>query len=100
MLQWRPSDRPTSQQMLSHEWLKMPDEYDYRMSEMEYQEFAARRAQVSEGDINGVKNILTPLEELVEDDEELNYADDEDNVALDEESSNNSYADSQDSDDD
>ena len=36
MLQWRPSDRPTSQQMLSHEWLKMPDEYDYRMSEMEY----------------------------------------------------------------
>ena len=47
-----------------------------------------------------MKNILTPLEELVEDDEELNYADDEDNVALDEESSNNSYADSQDSDDD
>lgn len=36
MLAWRPSDRPSAQQMLDHPWLKMPDEYDYRMSEMEY----------------------------------------------------------------
>ena len=86
--------------MLSHEWLKMPDEYDYRMSEMEYQDFAARRGQIEEGDINGLRHILTPLEELVEDDEELNYADDEDNVLLDEESSNDSSEGSRDSDDD
>ena len=90
MLEWRPSDRPSSQQMLSHPWLQMPDEYDYRMNEMEYQDFIARRSLIQDGNINGSKNILTPLEELAESDEELNYACSEDNVTLDEESDRDS----------
>lgn len=36
ILKWSPSDRPTAQQMLSHPWLSMEDNYDYKMTEMEY----------------------------------------------------------------
>jgi hypothetical protein len=39
ILKWCPADRPTAQKMLEHEWLTMPDEYNYRMSEMEYKLF-------------------------------------------------------------
>jgi hypothetical protein len=35
-LKWYPSDRPSAQEMLSHPWLSMPDEYSYKMSEIEY----------------------------------------------------------------
>ena len=36
ILKWYPSERPTAQEMLDHPWLSMPDEFDYRMSDMEY----------------------------------------------------------------
>jgi serine/threonine protein kinase len=36
ILKWYPSDRPSAQEMLSHPWLSMPDEYSYKMSEIEY----------------------------------------------------------------
>jgi serine/threonine-protein kinase SRPK3 len=36
ILKWCPSDRPSAQKMLSHPWLTMPDNYDYKMTEMEY----------------------------------------------------------------
>lgn len=39
ILKWCPADRPTAQQMLEHPWLTMPDDYSYRMSEMEYKLF-------------------------------------------------------------
>jgi len=39
ILKWYPSERPTAQEMLKHPWFDMHDEYDYRMSDMEYKLF-------------------------------------------------------------
>ena len=36
MLRWSPSDRPSAQAMLEHPWLTMPDDYSYRMSDLEW----------------------------------------------------------------
>lgn len=36
ILQWYPSDRPSAQEMMNHPWLSMPDNYNYKMSEMEH----------------------------------------------------------------
>lgn len=36
ILKWHPMDRPSAQEMLDHPWFTMPDEYDYKMSEIEY----------------------------------------------------------------
>ena len=35
ILQWYPADRPSAQEMLDHPWFTMPDNYNYKMSEME-----------------------------------------------------------------
>ena len=42
ILKWNPRDRPTAQQMLEHPWLKMADNYSYKMSEMQQQLFELR----------------------------------------------------------
>ena len=39
ILKWCPEDRPSAQKMLEHPWLTMPDDYNYRMSEMEFKLF-------------------------------------------------------------
>ena len=36
ILKWYPKDRPTAEQMLDHPWLSMPDNYNYKMSDMEF----------------------------------------------------------------
>ena len=43
ILQWEPSKRPTAQQLLSHSWLSMPDEYNHKMSDLEYQKFTLKQ---------------------------------------------------------
>ena len=43
MLRWRPSDRPSAQAMLEHPWLAMPDDYNYRMSDLEFQKFTLKQ---------------------------------------------------------
>ena len=80
MLRWRPGDRPPAQEMLNHEWLTMPDEFDYRMSERDWQEFAQSRLQ-EEKDIPS-ESPFTPLEELATSDIDLNEADIEDNISF------------------
>ena len=35
ILKWYPADRPSAQEMLDHPWFTMPDNYNYKMSEME-----------------------------------------------------------------
>jgi serine/threonine protein kinase len=35
MLEWDPDKRASAQTMLNHPWLKMPSNYDTRMSEEE-----------------------------------------------------------------
>ena len=88
MLKWRPGDRPPAHEMLQHEWLTMPDEYDYRMSEKEWQEFAQGRLQ--EEKERPQDPPVYSLEELAPSDDDLNMADDEDNVTLDSESADDS----------
>jgi serine/threonine protein kinase len=39
ILKWYPKDRPTAEQMLDHPWLTMPDNYNYKMSDMEFKLF-------------------------------------------------------------
>ena len=39
ILQWEPSKRPSAQTMLNHPWLTMPDEYNHKMSDFEFQKF-------------------------------------------------------------
>jgi len=36
ILQWEPTKRPSAQKLLEHPWLSMPDEYNHKMSDMEY----------------------------------------------------------------
>lgn len=42
ILKWYPSDRPTAREMLEHPWLSMPEDYDYKMSEIEYKIYELR----------------------------------------------------------
>jgi len=42
ILKWDPKDRPTAQQVLEHPWFKMPDDYNYKMNEMEFKLFELR----------------------------------------------------------
>lgn len=56
ILKWYPSDRPTAQKMLSHPWLSMPDDYNYKMSDMEYKLYdlkeQAKKIDNFETDVN------------------------------------------------
>ena len=42
ILKWHPKDRPTAQSMLSHPWLTMEDDYNYKMTEMQFKLFELR----------------------------------------------------------
>ena len=58
ILKWYPSERPTAQEMLKHEWLTMPDDYDYKMNEMEYKLFELKD-QASQVESEGIDpNLL------------------------------------------
>jgi len=37
MLEWYPERRATAKQMLDHPWLKLPDNYDYKYSERQFE---------------------------------------------------------------
>jgi hypothetical protein len=37
MLEWYPHKRATAQQMLSHKWLNLPANYDYKYTDREYE---------------------------------------------------------------
>eukprot|EP01022_Parablepharisma_sp_SALTPOND_P026610 TRINITY_DN64482_c1_g1_i1.p1 TRINITY_DN64482_c1_g1~~TRINITY_DN64482_c1_g1_i1.p1 ORF type:complete len:696 (-),score=98.02 TRINITY_DN64482_c1_g1_i1:131-2218(-) len=72
MLEWYPDRRATAQDMLSHYWLNIPKNYDYKMSEKEYRKISLKKS---------IEDI--PQDEgkgdLMESDVELNKADIEDN---------------------
>lgn len=42
ILKWHPADRPTAQSLMDHPWLNMPDDYNYKMTDMEFQLFELR----------------------------------------------------------
>ena len=77
MLIYSPEKRATAQDLLDHYWLKMPPNFDFTMSEKEYQ----RMMMIKQS--NNKKNSEKPEEpnkqDIFESDDELNNADDEDN---------------------
>ena len=76
--------------MLDSDWLKMSDEYDYRMSEQDWQEYSNEKQtqEAQEAEEKGdEKDETSLLEQLAQSDDEANYAGSEDNVTLDSEES-------------
>ena len=74
MLAWYPEKRATAQEMLSHPWLYMKANYDYKMNDKEYRHLILRQKITEDSpDSNVEMNILG------ESTDELNYADLEDN---------------------
>jgi len=92
ILQWEPSKRPTAQHLLSHPWLSMPDEYNHKMSDLEYQKYSLKQTTELQEEENDRQNDLNAgfvekvndvgIGELIDDDSEYAEADDEDNVSL------------------
>ncbi len=72
MLEWYPDRRATAQEMLSHPWLNMPKNYEYKMSDKEYHKISLKKSvqAVPQDEEKG---------DLAESDVELNRADIEDN---------------------
>lgn len=73
MLIYEPEHRATAQQMLDHPWFNMESNFDYKMSEREYEKMTMFK-----------KNIKTEKKkfsdrDIIESDVEINQADDEDN---------------------
>jgi serine/threonine-protein kinase SRPK3 len=42
MLKWYPRDRASARDMLEHPWLKMADDYNYRMTDLEYKKYTLK----------------------------------------------------------
>jgi len=92
ILQWEPTKRPTAQHLLDHPWLSMRDDYNHKMSDMDYQKYnlkqttelqeqeAERQRDAKAGFIETSNEIGIGV--LVDDDEEIAYADYEDNISL------------------
>ena len=75
MLNYYPERRATAQSMLANPWLNMPSNFDYLMTDREYERMIM---------IKKNKKEKAPVEEtastdIVESDNEINQADDEDN---------------------
>ena len=84
--------RPTAQQLLSHSWLSMPEEYDHKMSDLEFQKYNLKQTtELQEEEAENQRDAkagfvekvdLIGIGELVDDDSEYAEADEEDNVSL------------------
>lgn len=76
MLKYYPEERATAQDMLSHYWLNMPDNFDYWMNDREYERMMMiKKNQKKEKTMKAAADVL-------ESDNELNMADEEDNDDL------------------
>lgn len=43
MLRWYPHERDSAEHMLDHPWLKMPDDYQFRMTDLEYKKYTLKQ---------------------------------------------------------
>ena len=75
MLEYYPERRVTAQSMLNHPWLSMPANFDYIMSDREYERMIMIKKNKKEK--IGVEEVSTA--DIIESDNEVNQADDEDN---------------------
>ena len=103
MLNWYPDQRATAQEMLEHPWLKMPAEYNVRMTDFEYKKYQMKQTindthddrydpTVAAGSPAGKNRAMEKpnakmnqmkLSDLADSDRELDDGDVEDNVSLD-----------------
>ena len=74
MLQYYPEKRVSAQELLKHPWLNMPKNFEYTMSEKEYQ-----RMMIIKQNSKKEKADDDVKADVYESENELNLADDEDN---------------------
>ena len=77
MLRWFPDQRASAQEMLKHPWLNMESNYDTKMTELEYRKMQLVSDVYNEGKIDSDPSDVS---ELGETDNEMNYADVDDNA--------------------
>lgn len=76
MLEWHHDGRATAQEMLSHPWLNMPDNYDYKFTKKEYEKIQFKK-DMKKQDEPFAEDAKLEMGELVESDEELYAGDNE-----------------------
>ena len=83
MLEYYPEKRASARQMLNHPWLKMPANFDFKMSELEIEKRTmienTRKSFIPENKNDNNDNEYDKDREIISSDSELNEADDEDN---------------------
>lgn len=75
MLNYHPERRATAQDMLKHPWLNMPDNFEYRMTEREYERMIMIKKSYKKEKALEDNNAA----DVIESDVENHMADDEDN---------------------
>lgn len=98
MLEYYPEKRNSAQELLNHPWLNMPANFDYLMSDREYEKMMmVKKNAKKEKNANSNNNDENSKQDLVESDVEINMADDEDNEEISgEEDSDDSFVDNPD----
>lgn len=78
MLEYYPEKRISAQELLKHPWLNMPADFDYLMSDREYEKMmmVKKNAKKEKNNVYPEENVKN---DLVDSDIEINMADDEDN---------------------
>lgn len=82
MLEWYPEKRATAREMINHPWLHMEPNYDYLLSERDYQVMMLKSKLAQEPVVEDNKE----MSELGESDNDLFHADNENNSTMSDES--------------
>lgn len=98
MLEYYPEKRISAQDLLKHPWLNMPANFDYLMSDREYEKMMMiKKNAKKEKNLNNNNNEEFNKQDLIDSDIEINMADDEDNEEISgDEDSDDSYVDNPD----
>mmetsp|Transcript_40631 Transcript_40631/g.36070 ORF Transcript_40631/g.36070 Transcript_40631/m.36070 type:complete len:368 (+) Transcript_40631:1130-2233(+) len=72
MLEYYPLKRISAQKALAHPWFRMPNNYDYKMTEDEYAKFMASKQEKQEDDAEDNHEVYCETEDNDGDDEEEN----------------------------
>ena len=75
MLNFYPERRASAQEMLDHPWLTMPSNFDYKMTDREYE----KMIMIKQNSKTEKKEHVFDEKDVVDSDIELNMGDDEDN---------------------
>jgi hypothetical protein len=74
MLVYYPERRASAQQMLNHYWLSLPANFDYLMTDREYERMIMIKKNQKKDRAEEI-----PITDIIESSDEMNMADDEDN---------------------